>query len=56
MTRQAKPALKGLSPVDIYCISAVGFYQTLVRTDAIPFVTSLYEIDQIIEEKEAEAI
>jgi hypothetical protein len=56
MTRQAKPVVKGLSLVDIYCISAVGFYQTFVRTDTISFVTSLYKIDQIIEEKEAEAI
>ena len=42
--------------VDIYCIGAVGFYQTLIKPDAQPFVTSLYEIDRFIEEKEVEAI
>jgi hypothetical protein len=45
-----------LPPVDIYCIGAVGFYRTLIKPDVTSFVTSLYEIDQIIEEKEAEAI
>ena len=45
-----------LPPIDIYYISAIGFYQTLAKTDATPFVTSLYEINRIIEEKEAEAI
>jgi hypothetical protein len=34
-----------LPPVDIYCIGAVGFHQTLTKTDATPFITSLYEID-----------
>src|SRR5438045_9423805 len=48
--------LTNLPPVDIYCIGAVGFYQTLIKSDTESFVTSLYEIDQIIEEKEAEAI
>jgi hypothetical protein len=42
--------------VDIYCIGAVGFYQTLIKLDTTPFVTSLYEIDWIIEQKEIEAI
>ena len=42
--------------VDIYCIGAIGFYWTLTKLDVTPFVTSLYEIDRIIEEKEAEAI
>ena len=32
-----------LPPVDIYCIGAVGFYQTLIKPDATPFVTSLYK-------------
>src|SRR5208282_1073098 len=45
-----------LPPVDIYCIGAIGFYRTLTKPDVTPFVTSLYEIDRIIEEKEAEAI
>jgi hypothetical protein len=56
MTKQTKPAVKGLLLVDIYCISVVGFYQTFVKTDTISFVTSLYKIDQIIKEKETEAI
>ena len=42
--------------VDIYCIGAVGFYRTLTKPNVTPFVTSLYEIDQIIEQKEIEAI
>ena len=45
-----------LPPVDIYCIGAVGFYRTLIKPDVTSFVTSLYEIDRVIEEKEAEAI
>jgi hypothetical protein len=45
-----------LPPVDIYCIGAVGFYRTLIKPDVTPFITSLYEIDQIIEQKEIEAI
>jgi len=38
--------------VDIYCISAVGFYQNLVQLNTIAFITSLYKINRIIEEKE----
>ena len=45
-----------LPPVDIYCIGAVGFYRTLIKPDATPFVTSLYEIDRLIEQKEIEEI
>src|SRR5204863_5784585 len=48
--------LTNLPPVDIYCIGAVGFYRTLIKPDTESFITSLYEIDWIIEEKEAEAI
>ena len=48
--------LTNLPPVDIYCIGAVGFYRTLIKPDTESFITSLYEIDQIIKEKEAEAI
>jgi transposase InsO family protein len=44
-----------LPPVDIYFIGAVGFHRTIAQPDIQPFVTSLYEIDRIIEEKEAEA-
>ena len=46
----------GLPPVDIYCIGAVGFYWTLIKPNVIPFITSLYEIDRLIEQKEVEAI
>ena len=42
--------------MDIYCIGAVGFYQTLIKPDATPFVTSLYKIDRLIEQKEIEEI
>src|SRR5436190_1450672 len=45
-----------LPPVDIYCIGAVGFYRTLIKPDATPFVTSLYEIDWLIKQKEIEEI
>src|SRR5271154_3480110 len=48
--------LMNLPPVDIYCIGAVGFYRTLAKPNVTPFVTSLYEIDRIIEQKEIEAI
>ena len=45
-----------LSPMDIYCISAVGFHRTLKQLDTSAFITSLYKIDWIIEEKEIESI
>src|SRR5277367_5336065 len=48
--------LTNLPPVDIYCIGTVGFYRTLTKPNVTPFVTSLYEIDRIIEQKEIEAI
>src|SRR5436190_18774320 len=48
--------LTNLPPVDIYCIGAVGFYRTLIKPDATPFVTSLYKIDRLIEQKEIEEI
>ncbi len=48
--------LTGLPTVDIYCIGSVGFARNLKQLDSTAFVTSLYEIDQIIEEKEIEAI
>jgi hypothetical protein len=47
---------RDLVQIDISCIGAVGFYRTLIKPDTELFVTSLYEIDRIIEEKEAEAI
>jgi hypothetical protein len=43
-----------LPPVDIYCIGAVGFYRTLTKPDVTTFITSLYEIDRLIEQKEIE--
>ena len=43
-----------LLPVDIYYISAVGFYQNLVQPNTVAFLTSLYEINRIIKEKEKE--
>jgi hypothetical protein len=42
-----------LLPVNICCISAIGFYYNLVQFNTIAFTTSLYEIDQIIKEKES---
>jgi len=42
-----------LLPVNICCISAIGFYQNLKRPNIVAFMTSLYEIDQIIKDKEA---
>src|SRR5437868_3465920 len=42
--------------MDIYCIGAVRFQWTLIKPNAVPFITSLYEIDRIIEQKEAEVI
>ncbi len=38
--------------VNIYFIGAVGFYRNLVQPNAITFMTSLYEIDQLIKEKQ----
>jgi len=43
-----------LPPVNICCISAVGFYQNLVQPNTVAFTTSLYKIDQIIKEKKSE--
>ena len=48
--------ITSLPPVDIYCIGAEGFRRTLMQPDTKPFITSLYEINRIIEEKEVEAI
>ena len=42
-----------LPPVNIYCISAIGFYQNLKRPNTVTFITSLYEINRIIKDKEA---
>src|SRR5277367_4143689 len=42
--------------MDIYFIGLVGFLRTIKQLDTSIFVTSLYEIDQLIEDKEMEAI
>ena len=55
-TKKTKRTAASLPPVDIYCISAEGFRRTLMKPDVKPFITSLYKINQIIEEKEVEAI
>ena len=55
-SKTVKKILAQLASVDIYCIGAVGFHRTLAKSDAQPFVTSLYKINQIIKEKEIEAI
>jgi hypothetical protein len=48
--------LENLPHVDIYYIGPTGFHQAAKQLDATVFVTSLYKIDQMIEEKEIEAI
>ena len=53
--KRLKQALSSML-VDICSIGAVGFYQTLIKKDSMPFVTSLYKINQIIEEKKVKAI
>jgi transposase InsO family protein len=45
-----------LPPVDICMIGAAGFHRNVSRYGATPFVTSLYEIDRMIEQKEVEEI
>jgi hypothetical protein len=47
---------KNLPHVDIYCIGLEGFKQTTKQLDATIFITSLYEIDQMIEDREIESI
>jgi len=42
-----------LPPVDICYISAVGFYQNLVQPNTVAFITSLYEINQMLKKKES---
>ena len=42
--------------IDICCIGPVGFLQNLKQPDITVFSTSLYKIDQMIEQKEIEAI
>ena len=40
-----------LPPIDIAMIGAVGFHRNLRKEGNVAFITSLYEIDRIIEEK-----
>ena len=51
--RTAVKKLTNLLPVDICCIGAIGFYWNLAQSDTVIFITSLYEIDWLIKEKEA---
>src|ERR1700722_8240814 len=55
-TKIARKRPRNLPLVDIYCIGAVGFYRILTKSKTTPFITSLYEIDQVIEQKEIEAV
>ena len=51
-----QPAVKKLTdlpPVNICYIGAVGFYWNLVQPNTVAFITSLYKINWLIEEKEA---
>ena len=41
-----------LPSIDIVLIGAVGFHQNLQKKENILFSTSLYEIDQILKEKQ----
>ena len=52
--REKQP--KNLPHVDIYCIGPTGFHQAAKQPDSTVFVTSLYEIDRMIEDKELESI
>jgi hypothetical protein len=47
---------KNLPHVDIYCIGLEGFKRAARQPDATVFVTSLYEIDRMIEDREIESI
>ena len=51
--RTAVKKLIDLLPVNICCIGAIGFYWNLAQPDTVAFITSLYEINRLIEEKEA---
>ena len=43
---------KGLPQIDINCIRAAKFYQSVKQEGSITFVTSLYKIDCLIKEKQ----
>ena len=48
--------LENLPHVDIYCIGPAGFDRAAKQPDSTVFVTSLYEIDRLIEDREIESI
>ena len=48
--------LQDLPHVDIYCIGLAGFNRAAKQLDTTVFITSLYEIDRMIEDKEIESI
>jgi hypothetical protein len=45
LSKTVKKILAQLASIDIYYISAVGFYKTLAKLDTQLFVTSLYKIN-----------
>jgi hypothetical protein len=47
--------LKNLPSLDIYAISAVGFFYNIKLPDSVTFVTSIYEVDSLIRKKELES-
>ena len=47
---------KNLLHVDIYYIGLAGFNWAIKQPNTTIFITSLYEIDQMIEDKEIESI
>jgi hypothetical protein len=53
-TRAKRP--ENLPHVDIYYIGPAGFNRAVKQLDTTVFVTSLYEIDRMIEEREIESI
>ena len=48
------PTVERPPAVDIAAISAIAFYFNIYRKDNKVFITSLYEIDRIITEREEE--
>jgi transposase InsO family protein len=48
---QRQNTLESPAVLDIACISATAFYMQSRRQDNVPFATSLYELDRLIEER-----
>jgi hypothetical protein len=48
--------LENLLHINIYYISPAGFDRTIKQLDTTIFITSLYEIDRLIEDREIESI